>query len=273
MIEVNSDLVQDKDIFIPVYYEKIQLLEIRSSNNQVRTIEFQGCNFFANGVHLVIASSINLENCFLFGGVRADKGRSNHCISSYITIEGKADHVFGGGYAIGPGSTSMVYDTTIFVCGGKVRCLYGGGYGIQGGTVISDWILIGEAKESCVGSLNGGSCLPGPKSMSYIKNISFYLSGTITSDVSLSGYTANGSETTIEEYIALDAEKAHFQGRIYDCKTDGAMNNVSIHKITCNIPQKYKDILRIQSSEIQILFPEPEMPENNASDEIRKEQI
>ena len=250
LIKVYSDLIQDVDVNIPIR-RNLKQLQITSCNNIRQKIDFLGCCFYANGIPLIIDTTIVLEGCMLFGGSKAESGKSTICTSSDLTISGIADFVFGGGHAIGPGSKSIVQNSKITVAG-RVEHLYGGGYAIQGGSVESGRIAI-QVNNYVSKSLNGGSCLPGPESRSVIREISLNISGKVDSEVSLTGYTAYGSTQQVKETIQFIADKAELQGAIVESKTAGDGAVISFGAITGAIAQKHKDLLKIKNSEIKIV--------------------
>ena len=253
LLKVCSELVQDIDAAVPTD-RGILMLRITSFDNQAKTIDFEGCSFFANGVPLEIDSGITLKNCFLFGGGKAEGGKTVSFPATGIVLKGSADHVFGGGLAVGPGSVSTVKDIVITLQGGRADELYGGGYGVQGGNVHSDQITVRMDRDSIVyGNLYGGNCLPGPDSKASIQEIGLNVSGQIFGNVFPGGYAAFGSAIRVEESIRFNAADAVFYQAIESVRTAGSGSTVSVPKITGKISEEYKNQLKITNSGIALI--------------------
>lgn len=253
LLKVCSELIQDIDAAVPTDRGIIKL-KITSFDEQTRTIDFEGCSFFANGVPLEIDSRITLKNCFLFGGGKAEGGKTVSFPIAGIVLKGKADQVFGGGLAVGPGSVSAVKDIVITLQGGRADELYGGGYGVQGGNVHTDQITVSMDRDSMVyGNLYGGSCLPGPGANASIQEIGLNLSGQIFGNVFLGGYAAFGSAIRVEKSIRFNAADAVFYHEIESVRTAGSGRTVSVPKITGKISEEYKNQLKIPNSGIALI--------------------
>ena len=258
LLVVLTDLVQDRELNIPTNLQ-IRYIKITTKDNVQHKLDFWGCNFFCNGIQLEIDKPVTLQNCFLFAGSKAEKGEQISRDYSYIVLKGKADYVFGGGYAIGRESTSEVKKSTIELIDGQAAYLYGGGYAVHQGIVNHAQININMNSQSTVSEeLHGGSCLPGPESCSTINEINLNLSGKIDGLVSLCGYAAFGAAIYVKEIIRLNASEARFQGNIYDKRTVGPLGIINIAKITGFLSQKYQKLLHIPFSDIQIIQPESE---------------
>lgn len=253
LLKVCSELIQDIDATVPTD-RGIFKLKITGFDEEPKTIDFEGCSFFANGIPLEIDSGISLKNCFLFGGGKAEGGKTVSFPVAGIVLKGNADQVFGGGLAVGPDSVSAVKDIDITLLGGRADELYGGGYGVQGGNVHSDRIKVRMDRDSMVyGNLYGGSCLPGPGSRASIQEIVLHLSGQIFGNVFLGGYAAFGSAIRVEESIQFNSADAVFYHEIESVRTVGRMSAVSIPKITGRISEEYKNQLKITNSGIALI--------------------
>ena len=271
-ILVYSDLIQDTDVVIPDN-RGIQKITITTPNTKHYTIDFLSCSFFTNGVPVEIDSFITLKDCFLFGGNKAENRKWVTKITSKIIIKGKADYVFGGGFAIGEESISTVKEATIEVIGGEISYLYGGGYAVHRGTVNSTQINIRTDNKSTIKKLlNGGNYLAGPECHSTINEINLYLSGKINGDILLGGYAAYDSTTRIQNLIRLFASNADLRGEIRDGTTHGFGSTISIENITGSISSEQQKLMRIPFSGIQViqLSPIQSSTESNQNLPIQK---
>ena len=256
LILVSRDLLQDIDSYIPTD-RNIQYLKIASSDNSTKTIDFLGCNFFSNGITLEIDSTITMKDCFIFGGSQEDQGKPVVTPSSKIIINGKVDYVYGGGYAIGPGSVSTVLDSTV-VINGQVSHLYGGGYAVQSGAVHSGRIHIQINENGSVDRIvNGGNCLIGPDCHSIIREIDLNITGKVTGNISLGGYAAYNSSTSVHDEIHLTAEGAELSGVIYDGIKLDDKSAITIAKVTGSISSEQQELLKFSEHNIQIIQSEP----------------
>lgn len=246
LVVVNSCLLQDVDLNIPDN-RGIDHLKITSQNNESQDIDFLGCSIYANGITVEIDTSITLRNCFLFGGSKAEKGERVTKHASHLIIRGKADYVFAGGYAIGPGSVSGVSYASVELAGGAVNFLNGGGYAVQQGTVNSSYINITVDKSSSVTKqLNGGNYLAGPRCSAATQDIQIQLEGKIYGKISLAGYTAFNSSAAIHGKIHFDAGQAVLHGDV--CK---------VTELSCPISTKIMQITGSISPGQQYLIKDP----------------
>ena len=256
LILVSRDLLQDIDLYIPAD-RNIQYLRIASSDNSAKTIDFLGCSFFSNGITLEIDSTITMKDCFIFGGSQADQGKPVETLSSKIIINGKVDYVYGGGYAIGPGSESTVLDSTV-VIDGQASHLYGGGYAVQSGAVHSGRIHIQINENGTVDQMvNGGNCLVGPDCHSIIREIDINITGKVKGNISLGGYAAYNSSTFVHDEIHLTAGAAELSGVIFESIKLDEKSAVTISKVTGSISSEQQDLLKFSEHEIQIIQSEP----------------
>ena len=194
---ITSDLVQDVDLNIPDN-NQLRYLKITTNNHSNQYIDFKGCSFFANGVKLEISSPITLMNCLLFGGHKAENGEHTLADTSQIIIRGKADYVYGGGFAIGEGSLAYVKETSVEITG-EAAYVFGGGYAVNHGQVNCDQVnVIVDDKGIVTKEVNGGNSLIGPECNSKITEINLLLAGKINGNVYLGGYAAFNSSICVE---------------------------------------------------------------------------
>lgn len=256
LILIKNDFTQDLDVSIPSN-QNIQYLKLASFNDNNKIIDFIGCNFFVNGTTLEVDYSITLKDCFIFGGSKSDTGIPVLIPSSQIIIKGSADYVYGGGYAIGPGSISTVQDISIEI-EGKVSYLYGGGYAVQAGTVHSKRIQIYIKENGTINRiLNGGSSLIGPDCNSIIREININISGKIAGNISLAGYVAYGSSISIHDIVRFSAKTSELYGEVYDGITIDSKSKVDIKKITGSISPENYSLIKFSNHNIEVFQPEP----------------
>ena len=197
-----------------------------------------------------------MRNCFLFGGSKAEKGAQVTKYSSHLIIKGKADYVFGGGYAIGSGSVSAVSYSAVELIGGVINFLNGGGYAVQQGTVNSSRINIHTDKNSSVTKqLNGGNYLAGPRCSSATQDIQIHLEGKIYGKITLAGYAAFNSSAAIYGKIQFDADEAVLQGDVYKVTELSSPDSTKITQIIGSISREQQNLLKNSMPGIKVIQP------------------
>ncbi len=200
-------------------------------------------SFFANGVPFVLDYGVDFMQGYLYGGGDAEGGQSVMNDSTFLTINGTATKVIGGGKAKGNGSQITCNNTNLVINGHVMDWVYGGGSALYGGySYIPGTVSVTINQTAKVDmSLASAGFAFGDGSLSRVTNVNASVSGTIIYAYFGGGYANIGGRTEVTGRTSMVltpsgniGQGVYYGGRAYAKSSD------SVNEVWAQIQGKYR---------------------------------
>ena len=205
---IMGDFRQETDVVIPSN-RGILSLSVTGNNNTRMTVTWpEDVGFFANGIPITIAGSVQFSEGVIYGGANVVSGQQSNLQTTYLDIAGKVNKVVAGSKAKGAAASAHVVNTTLIFRGKATGWLYGGGAALYGGySEVGGTAYLTVAQGASLDlSIAGGGYAFGAGSESVVKDSVLDVSGSVIYAVFLGGYADQSSSAVTKGQAFLNLQ-------------------------------------------------------------------
>ena len=220
-IILTHNATEDYSVMIP--YSGYSLERVTVNADKPVKISFGGRNFFANGIDFTLGENVYFSEVQLYAGTSSLAGKFESINKASVTIHGMVDDIYGGSMVNNDGSSAEILSSKILITGSVQKNVYGGGYASGKNTQsIVDDVTITLGKDGIIrGNLiYGGNaqnyCLPNGKGgqdckyggYTYTDTVFAAIYGKVIGNILADGISAEGAHSDFGkvQYILADDE-------------------------------------------------------------------